>query len=126
MAQWHVEAEATAKASPETVWALVSDATRYPSWGPWSSGHLLSGDDDRPGSRRGTGRRSQSVDGGGGAREHGFALGAAQSGGQVMRSREDVGVAGGQGAHRPVGAEHHPGRAERVERDLGVGTQGCD
>jgi uncharacterized protein YndB with AHSA1/START domain len=39
MAQLHVEAEATAKASPEAVWALVSDATRYPSWGPWSAGH---------------------------------------------------------------------------------------
>jgi uncharacterized protein YndB with AHSA1/START domain len=37
--QLHVEAEATAKARPETVWALVSDATRYPSWGPWSDGH---------------------------------------------------------------------------------------
>ena len=33
MAQLHVEAEATAKASPETVWALVSDATQYPSLG---------------------------------------------------------------------------------------------
>jgi len=39
MAQLHVEAEATAKAPPEAVWALVSDATRYPSWGPWSDGH---------------------------------------------------------------------------------------
>jgi len=39
MAQLNVEAEATAKASPEAVWALVSDATRYPSWGPWSDGH---------------------------------------------------------------------------------------
>ena len=39
MAQLHVEAESTTKASPETVWALVSDATRYPSWGPWSDGH---------------------------------------------------------------------------------------
>lgn len=38
MAQLHVEAEATANASPGTVWALVSDATRYPSWGPWSDG----------------------------------------------------------------------------------------
>ena len=27
MAQLHVEAEATAKAAPETVWALVSDVT---------------------------------------------------------------------------------------------------
>jgi uncharacterized protein YndB with AHSA1/START domain len=39
MAQLHVEAEATAKAPPEAVWALVSDATKYPSWGPWSDGH---------------------------------------------------------------------------------------
>jgi uncharacterized protein YndB with AHSA1/START domain len=39
MTQLHVEAEATAKASPAAVWALVSDATRYPSWGPWSDGH---------------------------------------------------------------------------------------
>jgi uncharacterized protein YndB with AHSA1/START domain len=39
MAQLHVEAEAMAKASPETVWALVSDATKYPSWGPWIDGH---------------------------------------------------------------------------------------
>jgi uncharacterized protein YndB with AHSA1/START domain len=39
MAQLHVEAEATTKASPETVWALVSDATKYPSWGPWIDGH---------------------------------------------------------------------------------------
>ena len=38
MAQLHVEAEATAKAPPQAVWALVSDATRYPSWGPWSNG----------------------------------------------------------------------------------------
>src|SRR5580704_13680345 len=42
MAQLHVEAESTTKASPETVWALVSDATRYPSWGPWSDGHYKS------------------------------------------------------------------------------------
>jgi uncharacterized protein YndB with AHSA1/START domain len=39
MPQLHVEAEATAKASPGAVWALVSDVTRYPSWGPWSDGH---------------------------------------------------------------------------------------
>jgi uncharacterized protein YndB with AHSA1/START domain len=38
MAQLHVEAEATAKASPEAVWALVSDPRQYPSWGPWSDG----------------------------------------------------------------------------------------
>jgi len=28
-------AERTARATPEAVWALVSDATRYPEWGPW-------------------------------------------------------------------------------------------
>ena len=38
MSQLHVEAEATARATPAAVWALVSDATRYPQWGPWSAG----------------------------------------------------------------------------------------
>jgi uncharacterized protein YndB with AHSA1/START domain len=33
-----VEAEGTAQATPETVWALVSDANQYPKWGPWSDG----------------------------------------------------------------------------------------
>jgi uncharacterized protein YndB with AHSA1/START domain len=37
MSQLHVEAEATARATPAAVWALVSDATRYPQWGPWSA-----------------------------------------------------------------------------------------
>lgn len=32
-----VAAEAVTSAAPETVWALVSDATRYPQWGPWSA-----------------------------------------------------------------------------------------
>ncbi|HME66046.1 MAG TPA: SRPBCC family protein [Streptosporangiaceae bacterium] len=50
MAQLHVEAEATAKASPGTVWALVSDATKYPSWGPWIDGHYeKAGEKDAPG-----------------------------------------------------------------------------
>ena len=50
MTQLHVEAEATAKASPETVWALVSDATKYPSWGPWIDGHYeKAGEKDAPG-----------------------------------------------------------------------------
>lgn len=31
----HAEAEGTAKAPPEAIWALISDATRYPEWGPW-------------------------------------------------------------------------------------------
>ena len=37
MSQLQVEAEATAAAPPATVWALVSDAARYPQWGPWSA-----------------------------------------------------------------------------------------
>ncbi len=28
-------AERTVRATPEAVWALVSDVTRYPEWGPW-------------------------------------------------------------------------------------------
>jgi uncharacterized protein YndB with AHSA1/START domain len=48
----HVEAEATARAAPESVWALVCDATRYPQWGPWSAAEY-----QRPGeiSERGPG-----------------------------------------------------------------------
>jgi uncharacterized protein YndB with AHSA1/START domain len=33
-----VEAEGTARAPADTVWHLVSDATTYPQWGPWSDG----------------------------------------------------------------------------------------
>jgi uncharacterized protein YndB with AHSA1/START domain len=33
-----VEAEGTTRASAATVWHLVSDATTYPQWGPWSDG----------------------------------------------------------------------------------------
>src|SRR5580704_17902936 len=32
-----VAAESVTSASREAVWALVSDATRYPQWGPWSA-----------------------------------------------------------------------------------------
>ncbi|HEY2288650.1 MAG TPA: SRPBCC family protein [Streptosporangiaceae bacterium] len=35
--QLRVEAAATTAAPPETVWALVSDVTRYPEWGPWQA-----------------------------------------------------------------------------------------
>ena len=38
MDQLHVEAEQTTHATPEALWALVSDASRYPEWGPWSAG----------------------------------------------------------------------------------------
>jgi len=34
----HVKAERTIAAPPSQVWALVSDARRYPEWGPWRSG----------------------------------------------------------------------------------------
>lgn len=37
MSRLHVEAEGTARATPEVIWALVSDATQYPKWGPWSA-----------------------------------------------------------------------------------------
>ena len=35
MNRLEVFAERTAHATPDAVWALVSDATRYPEWGPW-------------------------------------------------------------------------------------------
>jgi uncharacterized protein YndB with AHSA1/START domain len=43
--QLHVEAEGTAEAAPEVVWALVADADSYCRWGPWSaSGYDRHGD----------------------------------------------------------------------------------
>ncbi len=40
-----VEAERTAHAPAEAVWALVSDVTRYPEFGPWSAtGYRRPGD----------------------------------------------------------------------------------
>ncbi len=46
MSQLHVEAEQTAHATPEAVWALISDVSRYPEWGPWSAaGYQRPGDD---------------------------------------------------------------------------------
>lgn len=45
MSKLHVEAEQTARATPEAIWALVSDATQYAKWGPWSaSGYKKAGD----------------------------------------------------------------------------------
>jgi uncharacterized protein YndB with AHSA1/START domain len=32
-----VEAQGTTRAEPQTVWALVADATRYAEWGPWDA-----------------------------------------------------------------------------------------
>jgi uncharacterized protein YndB with AHSA1/START domain len=38
MSQLQIAAEQTTRATPEAIWALVSDANRYPEWGPWSAG----------------------------------------------------------------------------------------
>jgi uncharacterized protein YndB with AHSA1/START domain len=48
MSQLHVEAEGTAQATPAAVWALISDATRYPQWGPWSAADYRSPGDTSP------------------------------------------------------------------------------
>jgi uncharacterized protein YndB with AHSA1/START domain len=46
----HVEAEQIAATAPENVWALISDATTYPRWGPWSeAGYRSPGDTSRRG-----------------------------------------------------------------------------
>ena len=45
MGKLHVEAERTARAAPEIVWALVSDVMTYPRWGPWrEAGYRRPGD----------------------------------------------------------------------------------
>jgi uncharacterized protein YndB with AHSA1/START domain len=50
MDKLRVAAEATTGAAPETVWALVSDARRYPEWGPWSTaGFATAGPGGGPG-----------------------------------------------------------------------------
>jgi uncharacterized protein YndB with AHSA1/START domain len=44
-ARLHAEAEGVARAAPEVVWELVSNASRYCLWGPWSaSGYDSPGD----------------------------------------------------------------------------------
>lgn len=45
MSKLHVETERTVRATPDVIWALVSDATQYPKWGPWSAaGYKRPGD----------------------------------------------------------------------------------
>jgi hypothetical protein len=44
----HVEAGQIAAAASETVLALVSDATAYPGWGPWSEAGYRSAGDGSP------------------------------------------------------------------------------
>lgn len=72
MSKLHVEAETVIGAPPERVWALVSDARRYPEWGPWREGrYQRAGDESERGpgavqvltsERRTYGRRSVSVE----------------------------------------------------------------
>jgi uncharacterized protein YndB with AHSA1/START domain len=38
MSQIEVKAQGTTNARPELVWSLVSNANRYPEWGPWNDG----------------------------------------------------------------------------------------
>jgi uncharacterized protein YndB with AHSA1/START domain len=67
-----VEAERIIGAAPETVWALVADARRYPDWGPWREGrYQRAGDESETGrgavqvlisARRVYGRRGVSVE----------------------------------------------------------------
>ena len=48
MGKLQVAAEQTAQAAPDTVWELISDAGRYPEWGPWSAGGYRRGGDTSP------------------------------------------------------------------------------
>jgi len=48
MNRLEVSAELTARATPEVVWALVSDATRYPEWGPWRAAEYRRPGDTSP------------------------------------------------------------------------------
>lgn len=38
MRKLQVEAKGTSSASPDVVWALLTDANSYPRWGPWNDG----------------------------------------------------------------------------------------
>jgi uncharacterized protein YndB with AHSA1/START domain len=48
MEKLQVEAEQTAKATPETVWAIISDPTQYPQFGHWSAAGYRNKDGDPP------------------------------------------------------------------------------
>ena len=48
MDKLQVEAEQTAKATPETVWAIISDPTQYPQFGPWSGADYRNDEGDAP------------------------------------------------------------------------------
>jgi uncharacterized protein YndB with AHSA1/START domain len=48
MNQLEVSAERTVRAAPEVLWALVSDVTRYPGWGPWRAAEYRRPGDTSP------------------------------------------------------------------------------
>jgi uncharacterized protein YndB with AHSA1/START domain len=48
MNQLEVSAERTVRAAPEVLWALVSDVTRYPEWGPWRAAEYRRPGDTSP------------------------------------------------------------------------------
>lgn len=48
MNRLELSVERVARATPEVVWALVSDATRYPEWGPWRAARYERPGDDSP------------------------------------------------------------------------------
>jgi uncharacterized protein YndB with AHSA1/START domain len=48
MNQLEVTAERTVRAAPEVLWALVSDVTRYPEWGPWRAAEYRRPGDTSP------------------------------------------------------------------------------
>jgi uncharacterized protein YndB with AHSA1/START domain len=43
-----VSAERTSRAAPDAVWALVSDVTTYPEWGPWQAAEYRRPGDTEP------------------------------------------------------------------------------
>jgi uncharacterized protein YndB with AHSA1/START domain len=48
MTRLHVEAEQIARATPATIWPLISDATQFAQWGPWSVAEYRSPGDTSP------------------------------------------------------------------------------
>ena len=73
---------------------------------------------------RRSGGNFEPVHRGGGGPEHRGLLVRAQPGGQQLAGqRGHLGVAGREGANRPVGAEHQPSRAEAVQQVIHVGAE---
>src|SRR4051794_4971624 len=47
-----IEAEARSAGSPQAVWALLEDASRWPQWGSWSKVYVEGGGVQQPGAVR--------------------------------------------------------------------------